>query len=167
MKITLKIIVMLSFLLFSLTACVNTQDPRQGGILGGMLGEENYKQRIAERENNLALLQEDIAVEQNIQRNLEAEKSLSSAEVASLQAQQQALSRDVANLQRQISATRSKTAAEEAKRRELAARISTLERETAAAKSTASSSDLARLRAEEARLKKEVEALAITADALR
>ncbi len=102
-----------------LGACATTDDPREGGFIGGVQGLSSgaYDRRIQEREESLRRLNEIKRELGSEQERLSSERQRSQARLAELQRQLSRLDQEVARLtrrlereQQQLAGDREKTA---------------------------------------------------------
>ena len=84
-------------ILFLMTGCATTGDPRQGGLFGW--SEEMAQDRLAERQNTVQYLEQEQYAQQSRSEYLEMT-------AAEKQSQKAALTRQIAQLDREIAAKR-------------------------------------------------------------
>ena len=103
--IYLRLVAIIS-MLFSLASCETLMDnPRQGGLFGGIYGLSSgaYNRRIEDRERQLSELRSRELEQRNEQARLKSESSMARQEISSLR-------REAAKLERRINSVRAATA---------------------------------------------------------
>lgn len=120
-----------SVLALSLTACKTTDDPREGGFIGGVQGLSSgaYERRIEEREERLERLRQ-LSEELDAQRMaLEHQHQQSLSDFEREQARLATLSRDTEELERKLLSSRETEQAQQLQHRELLQRVQQLKQE--------------------------------------
>jgi chromosome segregation ATPase len=112
--------------IIGVTGCCSnvTQDPTQGGLMGGVCGLSTgaYDQRIADREARLAAVKGEhtAAVDENARLTVQSDKN--SSEIKSMR-------KDVGRMQTAIAGAKANTAAKQQQKADLQRRLAALEAE--------------------------------------
>lgn len=148
-----------------LAGCATTDDPREGGFFSGLygLGSGAYDQRIAEREQNLQALKQIEAGSVAEQSSLQRDKAASTAELQQLEAQSRQMEAELRSLSGQIEKTKASTAQAEKRKQSLKQKATDLDKALKTHQKQISTAgddtQVAKYRAEEARLQREIKAL--------
>jgi len=158
-----KLIILFPVLLLS--ACAVTDDPSKGGFISGVYGVSSgaYDKRIEERQRNLEALRQAQQGSQAEQQQLQAEKSSLNSQVEQLRKTSADLEQDLDDLSLQISKQKAATLNAQKRKQSLLKKAKYLRGETQklqkAAANTVNAQSLQKLKAEEQRLQKEIQAL--------
>lgn len=138
-----------------------SEDPGEGGLVGGVVGLAGggYKKRVEERQgrlDSLKALQED---EEGKKESLERDKAASKAKLAALTEKSRQLKGDIDELGNKISSLRAKNQQAEVRRVSLVSQLTELKQDVqtlqASLANAPSTEELAKLELEEQRLTKE------------
>lgn len=158
-----------SFMMIGLGLCVVgcstlSDNPREGGFLGGVMGIESgaYDRRIEERQRNLDALNQAQRQEAGLQSGLLAEKTEAKSALEQLRRQSDGLNREISALNKKISAQKVSTQAAQQKKQALAQKAKALRADSTQLKKALAQSapnDVGKLQAEEQRLRTEIKQL--------
>lgn len=134
---------LLSSLAILVSGCAVSDDPRTGGLAGGIYGLSSgaYEQRVQDRQQNLAQLH---AVQQDLQTEgtqLQAAKRAETQRLASERQRLSALDRDVRNLQTKVRTMKSSNTASGQRAQDLQKRLGELKVKIAATQASLNQPD--------------------------
>ncbi len=149
--------------LLCLSAC--STNPREGGFIGGVQGLSTgeYDRRVADREQNLAAIQQAQASGEQENQNLNVEKAELQSRLATLQQQNARLNAELNSIEQQLAAQQAKTQTAVKQKQKLVTQQKQLRKELkqlqTASVSANNSAQIQHYEAEERRLTKEIQVL--------
>lgn len=151
-------------LVSGLNACAVSDNPREGGLLGGLYGimGGGYDKRVEDRQRNLDALKNLEQSKRSEQQTLQQDKNAQQTELQKLTRKSQHLAREVGKLSQQIEQKQVQTSEALAKKQALAKRTENLQGDVKVLQGRlqdSSSAEIQQYQAEEKRLNDEIHAL--------